>query len=107
VTFVNFPTTEFLQPASLDFVSFNVYLHEPRPLCELPSTVTEYRGRQTACCWPELHRTPCGKAKESKAQILGGHIEIAFRAGLAVYFFLRSPTTGIPAAIRSRIGFSG
>ena len=31
VTFVNFPTTEFLQPASLDFVSFNVYLHEPRP----------------------------------------------------------------------------
>src|SRR5580704_1004908 len=31
VTFVNFPTTEFLQPTSLDFVSFNVYLHEPRP----------------------------------------------------------------------------
>src|SRR2546425_11747454 len=31
VTFVNFPTTEFLQPGSLDFVSFNVYLHEPRP----------------------------------------------------------------------------
>src|SRR5580704_12917052 len=31
VTFVNFPTTEFLQPTSLDFVSFTVYLHEPRP----------------------------------------------------------------------------
>jgi len=31
VTFVNYPPTEFLQPKGLDFVSFNVYLHEPKP----------------------------------------------------------------------------
>ena len=30
-TFTNFPTTEFLRPQSLDFVCFNVYLHERKP----------------------------------------------------------------------------
>jgi glycosyltransferase involved in cell wall biosynthesis/exo-beta-1,3-glucanase (GH17 family) len=30
-TFTNFPPTEFLQPRSLDFLTFNVYLHHPKP----------------------------------------------------------------------------
>ena len=28
VTFANFPTTEYLQPRDIDFVCFNVYLHD-------------------------------------------------------------------------------
>ena len=30
-TFANFPPTEFLQPRNLDFFTFNVYLHHPKP----------------------------------------------------------------------------
>ena len=30
VTFANFPTTEYLQPRDIDFVCFNVYLHDPQ-----------------------------------------------------------------------------
>ena len=29
-TFANYPPTEFLQPSNMDFVCFNVFLHEPR-----------------------------------------------------------------------------
>src|SRR5690349_1294399 len=37
-TFTSYPPTEFLQPASLDFVCFNVYLHDPK-------TYEAYLGR--------------------------------------------------------------
>lgn len=30
VTFASFPTTEYLQPRGIDFVCFNVYLHDPQ-----------------------------------------------------------------------------
>ena len=30
VTYVNYPSTEYLDPAGLDFLCFNVYLEEPR-----------------------------------------------------------------------------
>src|SRR5258705_5205372 len=30
-TFTNYPPTEFLRPQSVDFVCFNVYLHQPQP----------------------------------------------------------------------------
>src|SRR5205814_5115588 len=30
VTFANFPTTEYLQPRDIDFVCFNVYLHDEK-----------------------------------------------------------------------------
>ena len=30
-TFANFPPTEFLQSSSIDFVTFNVYLHQQKP----------------------------------------------------------------------------
>lgn len=32
ITYANYPSTEFLQPRELDFVTFNVFLHQPETL---------------------------------------------------------------------------
>jgi len=80
-----FPTTEFLQPASLRFSSsFNVYLHDA-PLLRTTSTAYRISRRQTAAAGRFGIDSNAGR-RGKKAQILGGHIEIAFRAGLAGIF---------------------
>jgi glycosyltransferase involved in cell wall biosynthesis len=85
VTFVNFPTTEFLQPASLDFVSFNVYLHEPRPFANYLDRLQNIAGDKPLLL-AEFGVDSMREGEDAKAQILSGHIEIAFRAGLAGMF---------------------
>ncbi len=82
VTFVNFPPTEFLQPKSLDFVSFNVYLHEPRPFSNYLDRLQSIAGDKPLIL-AEFGIDTVREGEERKAQILSGHIEIAFRAGLA------------------------
>jgi glycosyltransferase involved in cell wall biosynthesis len=85
VTFVNFPTTEFLQPASIDFVSFNVYLHGPRPFANYLDRLQSIAGDKPLLL-AEFGVDSMREGEEAKAQILSGHIEIAFRAGLAGMF---------------------
>ena len=85
VTFVNFPTTEFLQPASVDFVSFNVYLHEPRPFANYLDRLQSIAGDKPLVL-AEFGIDSMREGEQAKAQILSGHIEIAFRAGLAGTF---------------------
>jgi GT2 family glycosyltransferase len=85
VTFVNFPTTEFLQPASIDFVSYNVYLHEPRPFGNYLDRLQSIAGDRPLLL-AEFGIDSVREGEEQKAQILSGHVEIAFRAGLAGIF---------------------
>ena len=85
VTFVNFPTTEFLQPASIDFVSFNVYLHEPRPFANYLDRLQSIAGDKPLVL-AEFGIDSMREGEDVKSQILSGHIEIAFRAGLAGMF---------------------
>lgn len=85
VTFVNFPTTEFLQPASLDFVSFNVYLHEPRPFGNYLDRLQNIAGDKPLVL-AEFGIDSMREGEDAKAQILSGHIELAFREGLAGTF---------------------
>jgi O-antigen biosynthesis protein len=47
-TYANFPSTEFLHPQTLDFICFNVYLHQPKAFKQLPGPTANARGRQTA-----------------------------------------------------------
>ena len=82
VTFVNFPTTEFLQPQSLDFVSYNVYLHEPRPFANYLDRLQSIAGDKPLLL-AEFGLDSMREGEDHKAQVLSGHIEIAFRAGLA------------------------
>lgn len=85
VTFVNFPPTEFLRPNSLDFVSFNVYLHEPRPFANYLDRLQSIAGDKPLVL-AEFGMDSEREGEDRKAQILSGHIEIALRAGLAGIF---------------------
>ena len=85
VTFVNFPPTEFLQPKSIDFISFNVYLHEPRPFANYLDRLQSIAGGKPLVL-AEFGIDSMREGEDRKAQILSGHIEIAFRAGLAGAF---------------------
>jgi glycosyltransferase involved in cell wall biosynthesis len=85
VTYVNFPTTEFLQPQSVDFVSYNVYLHEPRPFANYLDRLQSIAGDKPLVL-AEFGLDSMREGEEHKAQTLAGHIEIAFRAGLAGTF---------------------
>jgi glycosyltransferase involved in cell wall biosynthesis len=85
VTFVNFPPTEFLRPSSLDFVSFNVYLHEQRPFSNYLDRLQSIAGDKPLVL-AEFGIDSMRESEERKTEILSGHIEIAFRAGLAGTF---------------------
>jgi GT2 family glycosyltransferase len=85
VTMASFPPTEFLQPASLDFVSFNVYLHDPKPFANYLDRLQSLAGGKPLVL-TEFGIDSVREGEERKAEILSGHIEIAFRAGLAGAF---------------------
>jgi len=85
VTFVNFPPTEFLQPDSVDFVSFNVYLHDPKPFANYLDRLQSLAGGKPLVL-AEFGMDSMREGEERKAEFLSGHIEIAFRAGLAGTF---------------------
>jgi glycosyltransferase involved in cell wall biosynthesis len=85
VTFANFPPTEFLQPGNLDFVSFNVYLHAPGPFANYLDRLQSIAGGKPLVL-TEFGIDSQREGEDHKAQILSGHIEIGFRAGLAGMF---------------------
>jgi glycosyltransferase involved in cell wall biosynthesis len=85
VTVVNFPTTEFLQPSCVDFVSFNVYLHDPQPFANYLDRLQSIAGDKPLVL-SEFGLDSVREGEQHKAEVLSSHIEIAFRAGLAGTF---------------------
>ena len=81
-TFTSFPPTEFLQTESIDFVCFNVYLHEP-------GSFENYLARlQTLADAKPLVLGEFGmdsirEGEARQCEFLGWQIELAFRSGLA------------------------
>src|SRR6185295_7542792 len=81
-TFTNYPPTEFLRPQTLDFLCFNVYLHNRRPF-------ENYLARlQMIADAKPLILGECGmdslrEGEERQSEILSWQIEAAFRSGLA------------------------
>jgi glycosyltransferase involved in cell wall biosynthesis len=81
-TYANYPSTEFLHPQTLDFVSFNVYLHQP-------AAFKSYLARlQMLADTKPLVLSEFGidsgrEGETTKCEILSWQIEIAFRGGLA------------------------
>ena len=81
-TFTNYPSTEFLHPQSVDFLCFNVYLHQ-RPAFE------SYLARlQMLADGKPLLLGECGfdslrEGEAGQAEMLEWQIESAFRGGLA------------------------
>jgi O-antigen biosynthesis protein len=81
-TFTNYPPTEFLRPQSVDFLCFNVYLHQPQAF-------ESYLARlQMLAEGKPLLLGECGmdslrEGEARQAELLEWQIESSFRGGLA------------------------
>jgi glycosyltransferase involved in cell wall biosynthesis len=85
VTFANFPPTEFLQPSGIDFVSFNVYLHDDGPFANYLDRLQSISGEKPLVV-SEFGMDSMREGEEHKAAVLAGHVETAYRAGVAGTF---------------------
>ena len=85
VTYVNFPTTEYLQPSRMDFCCFNVYLHQPPALAAYLNRLQHLAGTGP------LVLGECGvdalrHGEHEQAMLVTTHVEKACRHGLAGSF---------------------
>jgi O-antigen biosynthesis protein len=81
-TFSNFPPTEFLQPQSVDFVSFNVYLHDEEPFRKYLARL-QMLAEGKPLLLAELGVDSIREGEDRKSAMLAWQIEGAFRGGLA------------------------
>ncbi|MFO1511308.1 MAG: hypothetical protein U1F83_00075 [Verrucomicrobiota bacterium] len=102
-TFTNFPPTEFLRPQSLDFICFNVYLHQPQPFKAISPGCNCWR-RPSHCCWGNLAWIPCAKAKPPNVKCSRGRLNSPFAPDWPEPWCSVSRTTGIGAASRLPTG---
>jgi len=88
-TFGNFPTTEFLRAESVDFLCYNIYLHERQPFENYLARLQMIADTKPLMLG-EFGVDTIREGEAVQAEILGWKIESAFRAGCAgvvVYAF--------------------
>jgi len=81
-TFTNYPSTEYLHAENIDFVSFNVYLHERTAFegyLDRLQTLADTKPLVLA----ELGMDSWREGEQRKCEYLSGQIESVFRKGLA------------------------
>jgi len=81
-TFANYPPTEFLRPADIDFVSFNVYLHEPAALENYLARLQMLADNKPLVL-SEFGMDSLREGEARQGQFLSWQIESAFRGGVA------------------------
>jgi O-antigen biosynthesis protein len=81
-TFTNFPSTEFLRPRALDFVCFNVYLHQRQPFKSYLARL-QLLADAKPLVLGEFGVDSLREGEAAKCEMLAWQIELAFRAGLA------------------------
>lgn len=81
-TFANYPPTEFLQPQTLDFICFNVYLHQPQPFKNYLARL-QMMADAKPLVLGEFGIDSLREGEAAKCGMLAWQIESAFRAGLA------------------------
>ncbi len=88
-TFGNYPPTEFLRPQNLDFVCFNVYLHQQKPFENYVARLQMIADAKPLVLG-EFGIDSLSEGEPAKCEMLEWQIETAFRSGLAgavVYSF--------------------
>jgi len=80
-TYTNFPSTEFLRPQSLDFICFNVYLHQPQSFKSYLARL-QLLADAKPLVLGEFGVDSLREGEAAKCEILAWQIELAFRAGL-------------------------
>ena len=81
-TYSNFPPTEFLQPRSLDFVCFNVYLHQEQPFKNYLARL-QMMAEGKPLLLGEFGVDSLREGEAHKCEMLAWQIENTFRGGLA------------------------
>ena len=81
-TFGNFPPTEFIQPQAVDFLCFNVYLHQPRKFKAYLARL-QMLADSKPLVLGEFGIDSLREGEAAKCAILSWQIELAFRGGLA------------------------
>lgn len=81
-TFTNYPPTEFLRPQNLDFVCFNVYLHNRQPFENYLARLQMLADAKPLVLG-EIGIDSLREGEARKCEMLEWQIEGAFRAGLA------------------------
>src|SRR5262249_16868430 len=81
-TWCNYPPTEFLHPQRVDFVCFNVYLHQ-RPNFKNYLARLQMQVDSKPLLLGETGIDSLREGEERKCEILSWQIEETFRAGLA------------------------
>jgi glycosyltransferase involved in cell wall biosynthesis len=81
-TFASFPPTEFLRPENIDFLSFNVYLHQ-RKAFENYMARLQMLADSKPLVLTEFGFDSIRQSEEHKCEMLAWQIESAFRGGLA------------------------
>ncbi|MGO8701663.1 MAG: glycosyltransferase [Limisphaerales bacterium] len=88
-TFGNYPPTEFLNPRNVDFVCFNVYLHQQRPFENYLARLQMIADTKPLVLG-EMGIDSLREGESEKCAMLEWQIEAVFRSGLAgaiVYSF--------------------
>ena len=88
-TFGNYPPTEFLRPQNLDFLCFNVYLHQQKPFENYLARLQMIADNKPLMLG-EFGIDSISEGEPAKCEMLGWQLETSFRCGLAgavVYSF--------------------
>ncbi len=86
VTFANFPTTEFLQPRDIDFVCFNVYLHDEQVFRNYLARLQNIAGDKPLMLGEYGIDTMREHSEEKQGEILANHVRAVFDEGCAGTF---------------------
>jgi hypothetical protein len=85
LTYANFPPTEYLDLSFLDFLTFNVYLHDREAFRRYLFRLQNLAGEMPLVLG-ELGMDTFRHGEEAQAEFLGGHLEEALLTGLAGAF---------------------
>ncbi len=81
-TFGNYPPTEYLRPQNLDFLCFNVYLHQQKPFENYLARL-QMIANEKPLMLGEFGIDTLSEGEDFKCNALAWQIETAFRSGLA------------------------
>ena len=81
-TFTNYPPTEFLRPQSVDFLCFNVYLHQEQPFKNYLARL-QMLAESKPLLLGEFGMDSLREGEACQGELLEWQIEGAFRGGLA------------------------
>lgn len=85
ITYANYPPTEYLDLSFLDFVTFNVYLHDPETFRRYLFRLQNLVGNRPLVLG-EIGMDTLRHGELRQAEFLGGHVREAILAGVAGTF---------------------